>query len=187
MYKADTPELGALSSWPDEDYYNTRVNGKELNTGLSEDMLSRLAKATKIDTGVLPDKEDSKWKSIIEPEGSPAKTETSQPINAKRAHDASVSFSVPSSAGVDPVRPSRRGTKRRYNDESFEGYGEGFVDDHVEATSPDVEEGDAGSTAKRKKRRVGRPRKDEASTPISPVSSSPSERARPARIPVERG
>ena len=57
---------------PEEDYRATRVIGKEIEKGLSEDFLTKLTRAVQMAPGKLPDRESDKWKSLIG-------TEESQP------------------------------------------------------------------------------------------------------------
>ena len=148
-------ELRSLSMYPDDEYYVHKVQGKELANGMSDSMLAKLTKATGMGAGKLPDKEDRKWKNNLDV-GAP--TTVAQPplvSTQKRPSDASPQYPATSPTTSEPGRPSRRGTKRRYNDESFEGYGEGFADDTHDTRSLDNDDVDASLAGKRKRRRVG--------------------------------
>ena len=181
-------ELVLLNEYPDEDYHNTNVHGKEIAAGLSDDIMSKLAVATKIDGGQLSGRDEKYWRDIVDPESQPIKSHN-VPSNApKKAPNSSTQPTATSPYGYETSRPARRGAKRKYNDESFEGYGDHFADDAADVGSPDtLDDADAGSTAKRKKRRVGRPRKNETSDPSSPIDLSTPYRARSSRNPKNRG
>ncbi|KAL9055309.1 MAG: hypothetical protein Q9162_003616 [Coniocarpon cinnabarinum] len=183
--RREDKELRNLSMYPDEDYYNTNVHGKEISLGLSEDLLGKLAKATKIDGAPLPAVEDKKWKDTIEAE-SISRPQLAPAANVKKMPDTAPPASSLSATANDSMR-SRRGVKRRYHDEAFEGYAESFGDDTGEAASSNVaDDGDAGSTAKRKKRRVGRPPKNEAVTPTAPNAPTSAPRICFTRKPDKR-
>ena len=180
--RRENGELRNLIAVPEEDWQNTHVSGKELSQGLSQEMLSNLAKATRVEDGQLSAEDDRKWKEKIDAESVTHKPQTASSGHVKRAPDTPVSMSATSPN--ESSRPSRRGVKRRYNDESFEGYTESFADDTVDAGSPDAgDDADAGSTARRKKRRVGRPSKHES----SPATPSSAVRLRLTRDSSERG
>ena len=85
---------------------------------------------------------------------SPARKVPAAPVPPRQANTASRP-QVP--AGADPVRPRRVGKKRSYNDNSFEGYGDGFVDDDGEidvGAYSNSEEGGHGPGRKKRKKVV---------------------------------
>ena len=178
-------ELRNISAYPEEEWNIQKVHGKELSNGLTESMLARLKKATTMGGGKLPEQQERRWRGIVDADGSTVKPLGPQLNNSiKRTSDESPPYTAVSPTNSEATRPSRRGTKRRYDDESFEGYGEGFVDDHAETTSNDLADdpGDGGSTAKRKRRRVRFPTEtDHMRSPPSSIVSTPTKRGWPAR------
>ncbi|KAI9727572.1 MAG: hypothetical protein M1828_006514 [Chrysothrix sp. TS-e1954] len=149
-------EMMNLVGFPDEEWQVQKVHGKDLRHGLGENMLAKLDAALKIDPGRLPQDENDKWRSAIGiDEGLPKSTVPSQGSKKPTEPGATTQPGTPSSAATNnAVRPLRRGTKRRYNDDSFEGYGEGFVDDNGELITVD---GDESSSKKRRKDAIGSP------------------------------
>ena len=138
---------------PDEEYHIQRVGGKELSNGLTDSMLARLEKATNMGSGKLPESEAKKWRSIIDKDG--AKPQPQQSIvEKKRAPEPPSQNSPISPTTSEPARPSRRGVKRSYQDDSFEGYRESFAEDGRETSAVDnVDDGDPSVHGKRKQRR----------------------------------
>lgn len=121
--------LMEIVMWPEEEYYNQRVHGKDVRNGLPAGTLAKLEKAMHMRPGPVP--ENHKWEEIFgfdrsKPVGGPpdkkgkAGTQTNGQVNGNR---------ITAAAESDDTRPKRAGKKRRYNDDSFEGYAEGFVDD----------------------------------------------------------
>jgi hypothetical protein len=144
---------------PEEDYRATRVMGKEIEKGLSEDFLTKLTRAVQMAPGKLPDRESDKWKSLIGTEEPQPQVKAkvgldgrpkAGPVQTAAAAGSVRSASSPAASKL--ARPERTGTKRRYNDSSFKGYGEGFLDDE------DISDEDARSTTsggiKKKRRNV---------------------------------
>lgn len=147
-------ELLNLLNYPDEEWQIQRVSGKDVTQGLGDEMMSKLALAVQMDTTKLPSPEYDKWKNTIAFEESQTKV-GNPPTGPRPAAAPTLHHTSADAAAPEPARASRRGVKRRYDDESFEGYGEGFVDDSgANALHDDAD--DSISSAKRKKpRRVG--------------------------------
>jgi hypothetical protein len=62
------------------------------------------------------------------------------------------------SPSADPARPKRAGKKRRYDERSFEGYGEGYVDDDVDMAAGGYSTGDGEDgrrSGKKRRKKVG--------------------------------
>ena len=127
-----------LLAWPDEEWQNQKVAGKEVSKGLPASTLARLDQAMKMDPGTVPSNEE--WESILgheklkatlpngEPKGKQAVSASSKTSKANgRANGAPSAVDTPIATEV--ARPKRVGKKRRYDEHSFEGYGEGYVDD----------------------------------------------------------
>ena len=111
--------------------------------------------------GRLPKAEDVQWKNMLGLDdaatakpGQPAVPAKSMAGNfiAKTAPAAAVQRSAPTSPRT-AARPVRENKKRRYDDSSFSGYGEGFDDDGY---STGDGTGRRGSVSKRQKRKVSR-------------------------------
>ena len=114
------------------------MHGRELDRASSSEMMtSKLSRALRMHPGALPRDEHEKWKATIGLED-PAKTPLAAATTAKTAAQASFArtgqavtgrASAPASprsvsGASNLARPSRVGTKRSYQDASFEGYSE---------------------------------------------------------------
>ncbi|KAF2632216.1 Rox3-domain-containing protein [Macroventuria anomochaeta] len=94
--------------------------------------------------GALPPSDASKYKAYIG---------TDDTLRAKPAADTQARTPLPSSAPTPnshalPRRPERSGSKRQYNEDSYQGYSEGYGDDF--ATDSTGEDGARGSFKRRK-------------------------------------
>lgn len=155
-----------LLYYPDEEWQIQRVGGRDVSRGLEDDMLSKLELAVQSNGSILPKDDYDRWKGMIALDEPPVKVMGPPAIPAavvQAAQQAGMGY-----AANEPARVSRRGTKRRYDDESFEGYGEGFVDDSVAVQiKEEHDEALPELGVKRKKRR------DEASSPRYATTFSP--------------
>lgn len=143
-----------MIDYPDEEWQIQRVAGRDISKGATDDLLAKLDRATKMESGRLPGTDHDTWKNAIHLDEQPViKTEpgvAAQPRGGGQSPAHGVAQAAPSSTRAS------RGVKRSYQDDSFEGYGDGFGDDTNEAHSPkDGDEGGGGS--RKKKRRVGVP------------------------------
>lgn len=125
-----------LVMWPEEEYQNQRVYGKDLKHGLPAEVMAKLGKAMQMRPGDVP--QNDKWEELlglgiekVRPGGATgdkkgktaaSTTHINGQINGNRA-------GATTAANIEDTRPKRISKKRRYNDDSFEGYAEGFVDD----------------------------------------------------------
>jgi hypothetical protein len=146
-----------LALVPGEDFYNQRVSGKEVSKGLSSATQSRLSKALQLEPGIVP--RNAEWENIL------GHDKTKGPVDEKskkaeirkdsvQANPAKANGHI-NGAGItqgqgESARPKRIGKRRRYDDESYEGYGEGYDDDAPEDYSSD--EGSRRSSGSKKKR-----------------------------------
>ena len=94
--------------------------------------------------GALPPSDASKYKAYIG---------TDDNLRPKTAAEAQVRTPLPSSAPTPnahslPRRPERSGSKRQYNEDSYQGYSEGYGDDF--ATDSTGEDGSRGGFKRRK-------------------------------------
>ena len=159
-HEEDTPGgLVEMSAWPDEEWYVQKVSGKELSKGLSSGTLSKLEKALKLEPGPVP--KNDEWENILGHESrkgpvleGKAKQPVPSTVKAPKANGQTNGVTtVPAEKGV--ARPQRARKRTRYDDASFEGYGEGFVDDDRDDedgyTSNDGSKRSSGSRKKRRK------------------------------------
>jgi hypothetical protein len=125
------------------------VQGQDISSGLSDAVKAGMGAAFKMSRGEIP---KVRWDSGVlalatAPVAEPAKvvqngSKTPVPQNAAVARTAK---------GEIP-RPKRSVKKRSYADSSFEGYGEGFVDDDNQETYSSTGEGDDRAGRKRPKK-----------------------------------
>ena len=109
-------------------------------------LLAKLDRAVQMAPGKLDDGE--KWKKLIGTDGIPIP----RPAIAKGALVQQKS-AHPSPKLSAAARPSRTSSKRRYDDDSYEGYGGGFVDDDL-STMTEEEARSQGISLKKKRRKV---------------------------------
>lgn len=163
--------LVEMMQWPEEEWRNQKVVGKEVEKGLDEVYLAKLERAMKMQPGPLPGFDAGvlglDGPTTTASSGMPAsntlesrKTSPVAVVTAAGNHDGVSNSKLPvgTKAGVhhgngglvnttantgsaattgvaappgpsEPMRPRRAGKKRRYDDRSFEGYEEGFIDD----------------------------------------------------------
>lgn len=129
--------LRHLMMWPEEEWQNQKVHGKEIKVAEAESALYKLQmRAMKLEPGPLPNSEY--WEDILghekQPKLSSAVEGGKKAVSAPNAvRPISQANGVATAAPVpDRVRPTR-GKKRHYDDNSFVGYGEGYVDDEDDA------------------------------------------------------
>lgn len=149
--------LLAICSWPEEEWQNQKVIGHEMRVAEPDsEQYQRLMKAMKMEPGPLPNQEF--WEDALGHE-KPAKalpTDLKSNAHLARQSNGGVSPSVsPAPSVAESIRPRRVGKKRSYQDNSFMGYGEGFLDDDADIDpdfhSNDGDEGGKGGKKKRKR------------------------------------
>lgn len=128
-----------MAQWPEEEWVNQKVHGRPVQAGLSDAALAKLDKAMQMQSGPVPNTNEYDWDDLLG-------TEKIKPLptveeRSKKALSADPSKSkvngqvngahVPANAvaAAEVTRPKRAGKKRRYDEDSFEGYGEGYNDD----------------------------------------------------------
>ncbi|EEP81000.1 predicted protein [Uncinocarpus reesii 1704] len=156
--------LRQLTMWPEEEWQNQKVIGKDIKVAEPDSTLHKLyMRAMKMEPGPVPN--NDYWEDVLGHE-KPAKQSATVP-QTKKAGDASAAGIIrqpgqangtPMSTSISPVesgRPKRTGKKRSYNDSSFVGYGEGFPDDDMELDGSfysNSEESGRGSAKKKRKK-----------------------------------
>ncbi|KAI9684734.1 MAG: hypothetical protein M1829_000109 [Trizodia sp. TS-e1964] len=145
--------LTMLMRWPEEEWQNQKVRGKELSKGLSDTLLGKLGKAMKMAPGTIPgfDLEMIAGTATAEPAPDPAAAAAAAApqifLSKTPAAFPQTNGSIPSPIppplpppSYEAGRPKRNSKKRSYHERSFEGYAEGFLDDDPEP-SGDVSAG----------------------------------------------
>ncbi|KAF2460985.1 mediator complex, subunit Med19 [Lineolata rhizophorae] len=156
--------LLGIVDWPEEEWMNQKVFGKEVERGLQPSVLAKLDKAVQMAPGRLPDSEQAKWRAVVgTDDSSKAKATSGQQATAQNANKklgkpaATASnrpSAAPSPAPAKALRPERTGTKRRYDESSFKGYGEGYADDDPLGESTGAEDEPRGAGGAKKKRKT---------------------------------
>ncbi|CAI7607913.1 unnamed protein product [Penicillium viridicatum] len=173
--KPHKQEIGAPGSlrhmtlWPEEEWQNQKVHGKAIKVSDMDSALQNLqSRAMQMEPGPIPN--NDWWEDILGHEKqakNPAPGETGKKAapapTAGRPSMQSYAAS-PRSQEAERPRPSR-GRKRNYDDNSFAGYGEGFVDDDDDPGF--YSNGEGTGKKKRKKDHVAK-----VSTPMSERSAS---------------
>ncbi|KAI1342665.1 Rox3-domain-containing protein [Xylariaceae sp. FL0016] len=120
----------------EEDWHNRAVAGREIEKGFSQSTLSSLARAMTMAKGQIPkDAWDSSVLGDMAP-GAPKKTDTSRQTAPSTPAASGAGSIVKSKSQMSQIdRAHRIGKKRSYKDSSFEGYGEGFIDDDASGYS----------------------------------------------------
>ena len=165
--KVDEGTPGSLTDlvrWPEEEWQIQKVAGKQLEKGLSNATLAKLEKAMKLEPGSVPKNDD--WENVLGLEKlkgpmPPVETKTRPVLPAAskmvkaNGHVNGMTVQTHAAAG-EVARPKRTGRKRRYDEHSFEGYGEGFVDDEgdiIDGGGYSSGEGSRKSNVSKKKRK----------------------------------
>lgn len=150
--------LSGPISIPDDDYQAIMVQGKEIRhalnsqeTRLSSDFETLLSNALgAMGPGQLPGPDTAKYRAylatddVVKPKAGPDVA----PHRIVTSAAATPSAHTPA-GGPQASRPARAGSKRQYTDVSFQGYGEGFVDDYAESTGG--EDNAQGNMAKKRR------------------------------------
>ncbi|KAL9038475.1 MAG: hypothetical protein Q9180_003112 [Flavoplaca navasiana] len=155
-----------MAQWPAEEWHNQHVHGKDVRNGLSEATLQKLGLATQMQSGSVPNTDEHDWEDLLGNEKTkplptidervkkPIRVEAGVKVNGQANGIRPQTGKVPL---TEANRPKRAGKKRRYDDHSFEGYGEGFLDDDGDVIiDPGGNSSDDGSrkggAAKRRKK-----------------------------------
>ncbi|KAF7712139.1 Uncharacterized protein PECH_004226 [Penicillium ucsense] len=171
--KTDSSKEGSLrylTLWPEEEWQNQKVFGKQIKTAdMDSALLSLQTKAMQLQPGMAPNNDF--WEDVLGLEkpvkvsgpGDMGKKGTPTPGGRLGAQPMVASGAGATDLG-DRARPSR-GRKRNYDDNSFVGYGEGYADDDDETGF--YSNGEGAGKKKRKKDHVSK-----VSTPMSERSGS---------------
>lgn len=124
--------LRHLTMWPEEEWQNQKVYGKDIKLADMNSALHNLQmSAMKMEPGPVPN--NDYWEDVLgheKPSKSVGAADTAKKatVPAIAARSVSQPNGTPAAAEPERTRPSR-GRKRHYDDSSFVGYGEGYADD----------------------------------------------------------
>ncbi|CAD6441190.1 2a35c909-96a0-4f26-bf0d-42f083a574ca [Sclerotinia trifoliorum] len=108
------------------------VQGREIDKGIPDELRSSLSKAVIMARGTIP---KDRWNhSVIGEMGNQIVNDPLKAVPAKaKAPISQGTMSVPKQnrGAADIARPKRTVKKRSYGDASYEGYGEGYIDDEA--------------------------------------------------------
>lgn len=157
--------LVELATWPEEEWHNQKVMGKDVHKGLSSAALAKLEQAMQMEAGPLSN--NNEWEDLLGHEKAKPIAATPDLTSKKPSHvdnTAKVNgitngarFDGGKGSSSELVRPKRTGRKRRYDEHSFEGYGEGYVDDdgdNILGGGYSSGEGSRKSTTSKKRKKV---------------------------------
>ncbi|TKA69533.1 hypothetical protein B0A49_07067 [Cryomyces minteri] len=156
-------ELIDILGWPDEEWYAQKVHGKDIGKGQTEALEAKLDRAVRMAPGRLPPEESNKWKNVLgldegvlaKPIQALTKKTTQQPGQEVGQAQPVTRVAATASPRTEPTRPARQGTKRRYDESSYQGYAEGYNDDNDRSSPMNGEDTMRPNAAKKKRRKVG--------------------------------
>jgi hypothetical protein len=147
---SEVPEGEGILNYTHEEWLAKKLSSRPIQQP-SENFQAKLDKALQMRPG--PILEADKWRKIIGNDELP-KTKTSFDGNKSTIAQANTARNSPSLKASGPVRPERAGAKRRYDDRSYSGYGEGLSDDVGDSTHEDERK---SAHVNKKRRKVRRP------------------------------
>ncbi|SLM35402.1 Mediator complex, subunit Med19, fungi [Lasallia pustulata] len=160
--------LVEMMKWPDDEWHNQKVVGKEVSNGLPAAIMAKLERAMKMEPGPVPNNEfwedalgHEKAKAlsaVADSNKKPVPPVATSTVKAKpQTNGTSATAGTQATPGA--ARPKRSGMKRSYDEHSFEGYGEGYVDDDVDPYGSDGYSSSKGSrkslSKKKRKKEYG--------------------------------
>jgi len=148
----DAPDtLFAMMMNPEDEWDALNIRGKDLSKGLSEIVVSSLGKALSMAKGPIP-KGLFNQDKLFPPDTNPAPT--GKVLANGNSTPNLVNPSVVRAAKSELPRPKRNIKKRTYGDTSYEGYGEGYVDDDTQETGYSTGDGDDRSGSRKRPKKV---------------------------------
>ncbi|KAK5004821.1 hypothetical protein LTR16_003707 [Cryomyces antarcticus] len=154
-------ELIDILGWPDEEWYAQKVHGKDIGKGQTEALEAKLDRAVRMAPGRLPPEESNKWKNVLgldeavvaKPIQAMAKKAMQQPGQEVGQAQTVTRIAGTASPRTEQTRPARQGTKRRYDESSYQGYAEGYNDDNDRSSLTNGEDTMRPNAAKKKRRK----------------------------------
>ncbi|KAH8821847.1 Rox3 mediator complex subunit-domain-containing protein [Xylogone sp. PMI_703] len=146
----DPDTLFAMTVAPDEEWEVHNRRGREIEKGMAELASNSLGRAMTMAKGVVP---KELWNSSVLGElAAQDHTSIVKQATSKLPTAASApAVREPINARTEIPRPKRNIKKRTYGDSSFEGYGEGYVDDDMQEGYSTGDGDERGAGKKRKK------------------------------------
>jgi hypothetical protein len=151
----------AMLRQPEEEWAIQNRQGKEVESGLAAAVRSSLATAMTMSKGTIP---KSSWDSSVLGELDLPETKVPTAPVATKPVATGVLQKTTSATNVLPqlrnakmeiARPKRNVKKRGYEESSFEGYGEGYVDDDMADAGYSTGEGDDRGMSQKRRKKVG--------------------------------
>lgn len=150
--------LNMMMLEPEESWYASKVMGKKIE--VTPELEARLQKAMFLQPGRTKDHEH--WEDLLGHE-KPRSVQVQDPAGKRAVPGAIQRPQVNGNGGRtlshaagEAIRPRRTGKKRSYADNSFEGYGDGFVDDEAvdidQSFLSNSEDGSHGPGRKKRKK-----------------------------------
>jgi hypothetical protein len=151
----DAPDtLLAMMLAPEEEWDAQFTRGKEFGKGLPETVMACMGKAFTMARGIIP---KTSWNGAVLGElvSAPSQNESAKVMQTGNKAGAPQNPSIARTAKSDPPRPKRNLKKRTYGDSSFEGYGEGYVDDDAQETGYSGTDGEDRAGSRKRPKKVG--------------------------------
>jgi Rox3 mediator complex subunit len=157
----DAPDsFMAMLRQPEEEWAIQNRVGKEIENGLSALVRTNLLAGMTMSKGAIP---KSSWDSavlgeldIAETKATPVPTPTKPLVTGTANKGLNPPISQQPRIGkAEIARPKRNVKKRGYEESSFEGYGEGYVDDDMADAGYSTGEGDDRGLSQKRRKKVG--------------------------------
>lgn len=151
----DAPDtLMAMMLAPEEEWDAQFTRGKEVSKGLPENVMASMGKAFTMARGIIP---KTSWNSAVLGElNAPAQAESLKAMQNGSKTPIPQNPNIARTAKADVARPRRSAQKRTYGDSSYEGYGEGYVDDDAQETGYSTGDGEDRSGSRKRPKKVGK-------------------------------
>ncbi|KAL9007182.1 MAG: hypothetical protein Q9188_000116 [Gyalolechia gomerana] len=127
-----------MAQWPAEEWHNQKVHGRDVRDGFSQATMQKLGNAMSMRKAPVPDTAEYSWDDLLGTEKAKPLSLADERLEKPRRQENGVKVNgqingvrtQSEKASITKAdRPKRTGKKRRYDDHSFEGYGEGYLDD----------------------------------------------------------
>lgn len=127
-----------ITRLPAEEWHIQRVHGRDIRDGLPEATLQKLGSAMQMESGPAKKSDEHDWDDLLGiekvkplPNIEDRSKKHMRPENGSKVNGQTNGVRTAPSKGpvTEANRPKRAGKKRRYDDSSFEGYDEGYLDD----------------------------------------------------------
>jgi hypothetical protein len=156
----DAPDsFMAMLRQPEEEWSIQNRLGKEIENGFSSLVHTSLPGAMTMSKGAIP---KSSWDSAVlgeldipETKATPIPTPTKPLVTGTANKGLNPPVPQQRSGKAEIARPKRNVKKRGYEESSFEGYGEGYVDDDMADAGYSTAEGDERGLSQKRRKKVG--------------------------------